>query len=66
MGQSKKHPTSALTTVVMEEAGHDDGFTRALFAAWYSACLAVPNRFDDTSVLNIFIFVWYRGLFSLG
>jgi len=70
MGQSKKHPTNALPTVVMEEAGRDNGFTRASFAAWHSACLAVPNRFGDTSLcnrpLNIGLFSWYRGLFSLG
>jgi hypothetical protein len=72
MNQNKKHPTNALTTVVMEEADRDDGFTLALFAAWHSECLAVPNRFDDDDTstcnrpLNIFLFIWYRGLFSLG
>ena len=54
----------------MEEAGRDDCFTRALFAAWHSALLAVPNRFGDTSTcnrpLNIVLFIWYRGLFSFG
>jgi hypothetical protein len=72
MGQNKKYPTNALTAVIMEEADRDDGFTLALLAAWYSACLAVPNRFDDDDTstcnrpLNIFLFIWYRGLFSLG
>jgi hypothetical protein len=44
MVQSKKQQTNTLMTVVMEEAGRDDGFTHALFASRYSACLAVPIR----------------------